>query len=347
MVTNTEITDIEAPEVETVSTVETTEQINESFSDSDLDLDGNDEKDIAVKQIEEKESIKSEKTETVNETELSDDDYVPEFAEAAAIADAEKLEPEVRVYHKIAEKFGLNKESIKTEDDLFNAMVDVKANAEIDSDPRANELSVLLSSDDETLIREVLNSDRKRYGIFSDSDLENRIDGYSDRNEIESIAEELRTEAQAELDSIFEQKQADIKSQVDVTNSQVQQNVDLTDKILAETSKFTSEFIDAKNLPLVQADLRAYILSGKYQEDVVGLETLNKNPMAAVENAAWVNPKTRNFMLKNMLKQAETGHISDFVKNNLLGKSANVGKGTVAVPQQIKKYSTSDDDLDI
>lgn len=277
-----------------------------------------------------------------------DEVYTPESEAAAAAAAAAAATPDdviKSVYSKISEKLGVEK-PIQSEEELIDAIVNHRANAALDLNEDAINITQMLEMDDEDFVREVLDSNREQFAIYSQSDIDMRISAYKANNEFDKVVSSMRGNYTAQLQDI---KNEIRQKELDAVNSRQnteKENAELTEAIRTKADEFSHPLIDEKSLPGIRADLKEFLLSGKYASAVLGADTLKQTPEKAIENALWVNPRTREFMLRQMILKSEKVGASKFIKEHLYGKATKAGTAAVASPSQ-KRYSTDAEDLDI
>lgn len=237
------------------------------------------------------------------------------------------------VISTVAKKFGIESD-LKTAEELFEAIMDKKAVNAFDNNPEAQQIASVLDMAAEEKVRYVLSNNRELYGILSDSDIDKKILAYEQNDELETVAANIDANLQAKLDNIFNTtKQQTVDTQKKIEEDAKTQ-IEAENKLKSSFDSFNPSSlagISDKNIKALKADLKEYMFSGKYAEDTfVGVETALKDPTKLLENAMWVNPKIRNYLLAKIEKKAiETGE-SQFIKKNLSGKAANVGATSVA-----------------
>lgn len=278
------------------------------------------------------------------------DDFAPDDFSAQQ----DTVAPEIlsKAYEAIARKLG-HEGKVENDDQFLELVLGFKADMDVDSNERANVLAdVLEKNDNEQIVRFELNANREKYGILSDSDIDDRIAKYTDSGELEKVATGLKTAYTGEIKKIHDEAVAAQRKNHGDYEAQVKQNAELTNKILEAADTYDNKIISSmpggeKNMKAIREHLKSYIENFGYQEDVVGVKTLTENPAKAIENAMWVNQKTRNYMLGQIIKQAVEQGKSDFIKENLFGKTPFVGKAPISVPRTQKDFTTDDDNLDV
>lgn len=290
-------------------------------------------------------------TEVTQKVETQEDAYVPEYTEVAEdvvtpiTKEVQSPIPPVvaptttttisehNILNSIAEKFGLDG-TFTTTQQLQDALFEKKVDATFESNYEVKQLSAVIQSENpEDILRYELSRNKQQYGILSNSDLERRISQYVEDDELESIAENIKANLENRLGQLFEQtKAAEAKKSEDSTKVaaeifEVQQKIKSTIDNYAGTLK---SFIKESDLKGIALDTKQYILSGKYVDDAWGEKNM-QDMNSLIENAMWVNPKTRAYLINAIAKEAVKRGESNFIKEHLFGKTISIGSATTAV----------------
>lgn len=271
-------------------------------------------------------------------------DYIPDTTEEQ-IQVQEQIDTEKQIYARISEKLGIEN-VIQNEEELISTLLDTTANKHLDNDIEAIRISGYLLKEDFELVRDELLSDKNKYGILSDKDAEDRVALYEDRNELEGIAKNIREKYEADLISIKDRYKNEIENKAKTARELASSQKELTDKIkdtIANYKGSIANIVGEQNMKAIKLDLPAYMLSGKYVADVLSEDTILKNPEQFIENAIWVNPKTREYLLNKIIEAAANGGKSDFIRDNLFGKAVNVGQNSVLTTAFAKRTATLED----
>lgn len=290
---------------------------------------------------------------TPTSTESSEDVYVPEFTEQVEDTPTPLVTPtdvkpvtteikiqtpvstpsEVEVLNSIATKFGLEG-TYNTVEDLNNALFEKKVDTAFEASSEVRELSRIIQSESaEEIVRYQLTTHKQQYGILSNADLERRITGYQEDGELENIAEDIKAGLEKRLGELYSQTKTN-ETQKSADAAKVATEIfEVQNKIKTTIDNYNGSlksFIKETDLKAISYDTKQYILSGKYVEDAWGEKNLT-DMNALVENAMWVNPKIRAYLISAIAKEAVKRGESNFIKEHLFGKNVSVASATTMV----------------